>query len=37
MFRGLTILGTSLACTLLYWKAPINPDGFRHSPLTLGG
>lgn len=29
-------LPVTLACTMLYWKARIDPDGFRKAPLTLG-
>jgi hypothetical protein len=29
-------LPVSLGCALLYWKARIDPEGFRKAPLTLG-
>ena len=41
-FAGLAVrnqfpeLPVSLACTMLYWKAKIDPEGFRKNPLSLG-
>jgi hypothetical protein len=29
-------LPASVACALLYWKARIDPDGFRKDPTSLG-
>jgi len=29
-------LPVSLACAMLYWKAKVDPDGFRRNPLSLG-